>query len=83
MVTIWEEEKKYVKCIQGPDGIILYTITGHITKGGVELPVFRCACGTTSLESFYLHLAENADVGINLLTYLYSNFLLDSSMALQ
>ena len=35
MVTIWEEEKKYVKCIQGPDGIMLYTMTGHITKGGV------------------------------------------------
>ena len=43
MVTIWEEEKKHVKCIQGPDGIILYTITGHISKGGMELPVFRCA----------------------------------------
>ena len=68
MVTIWEEEKKHVKCIQDPDGIILYTITGHITKGGVELPVFRCARGTTSLESFHLHLAGYADVGINVLT---------------
>ena len=67
MVTIWEEEKKYVKCIQGPDGIILYTMTGHINKGGVELPVFWCACRTTSLESFHLHLAEYADVGINIL----------------
>ena len=35
MITIWEEEKKHVKCIQNPNGIILYTITGHITKGGV------------------------------------------------
>ena len=30
---------------------------GHITKGGVELPVFQCARETTSLESFHLHLA--------------------------
>ena len=35
MVTTWEEEKKYVKCIQSPDGIMLFTITGHITNGGV------------------------------------------------
>ena len=68
MDTIWEEEKKHVKCLQDPDGIILYTITGHITKGGVKLPVFRCARGTTSLESFHLHLAGYADVGINVLT---------------
>ena len=52
MVTIWGEEKEHVKCIQDPDGIILYTITGHISKGGVELPVFWCARGTTSLKSF-------------------------------
>ena len=68
MVTIWEEEKKHVKCIQDPDGIILYTITGHITKGGVELLVFQCARGTTSLESFHLHLAGYADVENNVLT---------------
>ena len=45
MVTIWEEEKKRMKCIQGPDGIICYTITGHITKVGVELPVFGMRVG--------------------------------------
>ena len=58
MVTIWQEEKKHMKCIQDPAGVALYTVTGHITKGGVELPVFRCARGTTSLESFHLHLAR-------------------------
>ena len=58
MVNIWKEEKKHVKCIQDPDEITLYTVTGHIIKGGVELPVFRCARGTTSLESFHLHLAR-------------------------
>ena len=50
MVTIWEEGKKHVKCIRDPDGIILHTITGHISKGGVKLPVFWCARGTTSLS---------------------------------
>ena len=67
IVVIWEEEKKHVKCIKDPDGIILYTNTGHITKGGVELPVLWCARGTTSLESFHLHLAGYADVEINAL----------------
>ena len=36
----------------------LYTITGYITKGGVKLPVLRCARGSTSLESFHLHIAR-------------------------
>ncbi|KAA8578286.1 hypothetical protein FQN60_016780, partial [Etheostoma spectabile] len=34
----------------------LYTQTGRLTKGGVSLPVYRCARGSTSLESFHLHL---------------------------
>ena len=58
MIVIWQEEKKHLKCIQDPAGMTLYTVTGHITKGGVELPVLRCARGTTSLESFHLHLAR-------------------------
>ena len=39
-------------------GVSLYTNTGSITKGGVVLPVLQCARGTTSLESFHLHLAR-------------------------
>ncbi|XP_065906988.1 uncharacterized protein [Dysidea avara] len=58
MVPIWNEEKKHIPCIQDPPSVALYTVTGHIKKGGVELPVFRCARGTTSLESFHLHLAR-------------------------
>ena len=81
MVTIWEEEKKHVECIQDPDGIILYTITGHISKGGVELPVFWCARGTTSLESFHLHLAGYVNIETNV-AFLHCNFL-DSSLARQ
>ncbi|XP_047217956.1 uncharacterized protein LOC124866285 [Girardinichthys multiradiatus] len=29
---------------------------GTLTKGGISLPVYRCARGSTSLESFHLHL---------------------------
>ena len=58
MRDIWEEQKRHVTCIQDPPGIQLYTITGHLTKGGVRLPVLRCARGSTSLESFHLHLAR-------------------------
>ena len=58
MVTIWNEEKRHIQCIQDPPGTALYTVTGHTTKGKVQLPVFRCARGTTLLESFHLHLAR-------------------------
>uniref|UniRef100_A0A0F8CJ42 DUF6729 domain-containing protein n=1 Tax=Larimichthys crocea TaxID=215358 RepID=A0A0F8CJ42_LARCR len=37
----------------GPSG--LYTETGRLTKGGVSLPVYRCARGSTSLESFHIN----------------------------
>lgn len=53
---IWRVQKKHVKCIQDPPGVVLYTKTGELTKGGVRLPVLRCARGSTSLESFHLHL---------------------------
>lgn len=56
MEHIWRVQKKHVKCIQDPQGVALYTKTGELTKGGVRLPVFRCARGSTSLESFHLHL---------------------------
>ena len=58
MKVIWEEQRQHVSCLQDPPGVQLYTVTGHITKGGVKLPVLRCARGTTSLESFHLHLAR-------------------------
>ncbi|XP_035988145.1 uncharacterized protein LOC110367754 isoform X4 [Fundulus heteroclitus] len=56
MQHIWRVQRKHVKCIQDPAGVALYTKTGELTKGGVRLPVFRCARGSTSLESFHLHL---------------------------
>ncbi|KAL6475706.1 hypothetical protein MHYP_G00167460 [Metynnis hypsauchen] len=41
---------------QDPPGLQLYAKTGQLTKGGVVLPVYRCARGSTSLESFHRHL---------------------------
>ena len=58
LAEIWPEQRKHVPCIQDPPEIPLYTETGQIKKGGKSLPVFRCARGTTSLESFHLHLAR-------------------------
>ena len=45
-------------CIQDPPDVQLYTITGHLHKGGVRLPILQCSRGSTCLESFYLHLAR-------------------------
>jgi hypothetical protein len=52
----WESQERHVRCIQDPEGYQLYTQTGSLTKGGVRLPVYRCARGSTSLESFHLHI---------------------------
>ena len=58
MESIWKEQQKHVKCIQDPPGVALYTRTGYSKKGGVSLPVYRCARGSTSLESFHSHLVN-------------------------
>ena len=55
MEDIWGTQRRHLDCVQDPEGVELYTKTGEITKGGVRLPVFRCARGSTSLESFHLH----------------------------
>lgn len=53
---IWSTQRPHLSCIQDPPGVQPYTQTGRLTKGGVILPVYRCARGSTSLESFHLHL---------------------------
>ncbi|XP_051778448.1 uncharacterized protein LOC127526605 [Erpetoichthys calabaricus] len=53
---IWKTQRRHLHCIQDPPGVHLYMQTGRLVKGGITLPVFRCARGTTSLESFHLHL---------------------------
>ncbi|KAI4888925.1 hypothetical protein NFI96_005935 [Prochilodus magdalenae] len=54
--AIWETQRQHLSCVQDPPGLQLHTKTGQVTRGGVILPVYRCARGCTSLESFHLHL---------------------------
>ncbi|XP_034436949.1 uncharacterized protein LOC117759111, partial [Hippoglossus hippoglossus] len=56
MQHIWHVQTRHVKCIQDEPGVLLYTQTGTTTKEGIVLPNYRCARGSTSLESFHLHL---------------------------
>ncbi|XP_067280900.1 uncharacterized protein [Pseudorasbora parva] len=56
MDVIWATQRRHLPCIQDPPGVQLYTQTGSITKGGLTLPVYRCARGSTSLKSFHNHL---------------------------
>ena len=56
MSAILMSQWKHVACIQDPPGVQLYTQTGTVVKGGHRLPTYRCARGSTSLESFHLHL---------------------------
>ncbi len=58
MANIWESQKCHVSCIQDPAGYPLYSETGSVKKGDKLLPTYRCARGSTSLESFHLHLAR-------------------------
>nr|XP_029137701.1 scavenger receptor cysteine-rich type 1 protein M130-like [Labrus bergylta] len=58
MANIWEQEKKHAKCIQDERSVPLYTVTGSSTKEGIILTTYRCARGSTSLESFHCHLAR-------------------------
>ncbi|MEQ2210921.1 hypothetical protein XENOCAPTIV_022063, partial [Xenoophorus captivus] len=53
---IWKDQQRHTTCIQDPEGFPLYLKTGTLKKGGVELCCYRCACGSTSLDSFHLHL---------------------------
>lgn len=56
MEEIWRTQRLHLHCIQDPPGLALYTKTGEVTKGGVRLPVYRCARGATSVKSFHLHM---------------------------
>lgn len=53
---VWESQQRHVDCIQDPPNVSLYTQTGTLKKGTKTLPTYRCARGSTSLESFHLHL---------------------------
>ncbi|XP_062340820.1 uncharacterized protein LOC134039087 [Osmerus eperlanus] len=56
MEHIWRTQKRHVKCIQDVPGVLLYTETGSSTREGIQLTTYRCARGSTSLESFHCHL---------------------------
>lgn len=56
MGDIWKEQRKHLHCIQYPPGFQLYAQVGEVVKGGVTLPLYRCARGSTSVESFHHHL---------------------------
>ncbi|WAR12544.1 hypothetical protein MAR_026724, partial [Mya arenaria] len=58
MTAIWDRQKRHIGCIQDPEGISLYTVTGTSKKGGTVLCRYRCARGSVSLESFHNHLAK-------------------------
>ncbi len=69
MDSIWEVQRKHLRCIQDPPNISLYVKTGTLRKGGMELPVYRCARGSVSLESFHLHMNRFIPGMHNLLSY--------------
>ena len=56
MYEVWSIQRRHVPCIIDPIGIPPYTQTGTSKKGDVVLPIYRCARGSTSLESFHLHM---------------------------
>lgn len=53
---VWDSQRRHVVCIQDPPTVSLYVKTGTVKKGSKTLPTYRCARGSTSLESFHLHL---------------------------
>ncbi|XP_055763318.1 uncharacterized protein LOC129839740 isoform X1 [Salvelinus fontinalis] len=43
MQAIWQTQRRHLVCIQDPPGVSIYTKGKDVTKGGVILPVLRCA----------------------------------------
>jgi hypothetical protein len=72
MWQIWNAQKRHIRCIQDVEGIQLYVTTGTLRKGGMTLNTYRCARGSTSLESFHLHLQRFVPgkyIGSNVIYY--------------
>lgn len=55
MVEVYRQQKKHIPCIQDPP-VSLYTQVATVKKGKRRLPVYRCARGSSSVESFHNHL---------------------------
>ena len=58
MVAIWEEQQRHVGCIQDTENLPLYSKISTVKKGAHYLPVYRCARGSNSLESFHSHVVN-------------------------
>lgn len=78
---IWKDQKRHIACIQDLEGFPLYIKTGTLKKGGVNLCCYRCARGSTSLESFHLHLNRFIPGGLLLQKY-SSHFLWQTNCTL-
>ncbi|XP_070539244.1 uncharacterized protein [Ptychodera flava] len=50
---VWEAQMKHIYCIQDPPDVQLYLKTGELCKDGMMLPIYQCARGCTSVESFH------------------------------
>ncbi|KAL0147535.1 hypothetical protein M9458_057163, partial [Cirrhinus mrigala] len=58
MQEIWRTQQRHIDCIQDPPGVQLYRKTGQVTKGGVILPVYRCARTSANALHFQVYLLE-------------------------
>ncbi len=56
MEEIWRAQQCHLLCIQDPPGVQLYRKVGEVTRGGLILPLYHCARGVGSLESFHQYL---------------------------
>ena len=45
---VWESQVRHIACIQDLEDFQLYRQTGTRVKGGITLPMYRCARGSTS-----------------------------------
>lgn len=54
---VWDSQRRHVVCIQDPPPptVSMYVKTGTVKKGSTTLPTYRCARGSTPLESFHLN----------------------------
>ncbi|XP_043076711.1 uncharacterized protein si:ch73-112l6.1 [Puntigrus tetrazona] len=58
MEEIWRAQQCHLLCIQDPPDVQLYSEIGEVTRGGLTLPLYHCARGVGSLESFHRHLNQ-------------------------
>jgi hypothetical protein len=76
MKHVWSIQDKHLPCIQDPAGVDLYTIIGTVEKGSKVFNVFKCARGSSSLESFHKH--QCAFVPGNCMTLCIATFTLQT-----